>query len=382
MSQELLATAQEYPVLTLIGPRQSGKTTLVRALFPDHHYVNLENPELRLLSHDDPKSLFTNYPPPVILDEIQNVPELLSWIQVQVDAEPGLKAQFILTGSHQLRLREAITQSLAGRTALLTLLPFSLSELPHLPENRSELLLKGFMPRLHDQNIRPQRFYRDYYQTYVERDVRKLIALENQQAFELFLRLLAGHIGQELNLSSLASQVGISAPQIKRWLGVLEASFLVFRLPPFTRNYGKRLTKSPKIYFTEVGLAVSLLGLESAAQIERDPLFGNLFENLVVAEAFKQRHHAGQEPRLYFFRDHHQKEVDLLFPKGAGHIPIEIKSARTFRPEFTRGLSYFRKLSGIQEEGMLIYDGDQDWDLPEARVRNFRTAFSDPFWSR
>ncbi|HAK45868.1 MAG TPA: AAA family ATPase [Spirochaeta sp.] len=371
---ELLRTAGEYPVITIIGPRQSGKTTLAKMCFPNYSYVNLENPEHRSLAINDPKTFLKMYPSPVIIDEIQNVPELLSWIQVLVDEYPQKKAMFVLTGSHQLSLREAVSQSLAGRTAILTLLPFALSEMnsDYIKSERTALLINGFMPRLHDQNIRPHRYYRDYFQTYVERDVRKLIAIENQQAFELFMKLLAGRVGQELNYNSIANQVGISAPQIKRWLSVLEASFIIFRLPPFFRNYGKRLTKSPKIYFTEVGLAVYLLGIEREEQLERDPVFGSLFENMVVADIYKARFNEGYEPGLYFFRDHHQNEVDLLLPDGTAYIPMEIKSSRTYSEDFLKSIRYFRKLTGESNNGVLIYDGELEYDSDNISIRNFR----------
>jgi predicted AAA+ superfamily ATPase len=374
---ELQATADEYPIITIIGPRQSGKTTLARNFFQDHAYVNLENPELRSLALDDPKTFMHRYPAPVILDEIQNVPELLSWIQVIVDEHPDLLGGYILTGSHQLQLREAITQSLAGRTALLTLFPFALSELnkEYIQTDRETLLHNGFMPRLHDKNIRPGRLYRDYFQTYVERDVRKLMAIENQQAFELFLKLLAGRIGHEVNYSSLAGQVGISAPQIKKWLSLLEASFIIFRLPPFFKNFGKRITKSPKIYFVEPGLACYLLGIETPEQLERDPAFGGLFENLVIAEAYKSRINAGLEPGLYFYRDRYQHEVDLLYPSGSSFFPVEIKSSRIFRSEFLKGIRYFQKISGSKQPGLLIYDGELEMDKEDAVVRNFRNVW-------
>jgi len=378
IESELEITANEYPIITIIGPRQSGKTTLAKKSFPNYNYANLENPELRTLAINDPKSFLTLHNPPVIIDEIQNVPDLLSWIQVITDENPSKKAQFILTGSHQLKLREAVAQSLAGRTAILTLFPFSLSELDkdYVLGDRSELLLKGFMPRVYDQNIRPGRFYRDYFQTYVERDVRKLMAIEDQQSFELFLKLLAGRIGQEINYSSLSNQVGISAPQIKKWLSILEASFIIFKLPPFFNNFGKRLTKSPKIYFTEVGLAVYLLGIETSGQIERDPLFGNLFENMIVSDAYKKRLNEGKDPGLYFYRDHHQNEIDLLYPTGSSYIPIEIKSSKTYREDFLKNIKYIQKLMKTEEKGILIYDGDLEIDTQNVKVRNFRNLFT------
>lgn len=377
IEKELQTVAKEYPVVTIIGPRQSGKTTLARNLFHDYTYVNLENPELRSLALEDPKTFMLRYPVPVILDEIQNVPELLSWIQVLVDENRDLAGGFILTGSHQLHLREAITQSLAGRTALLELFPFALNELgeDYRLNERETLMFNGFMPRLHDKNIRPRRFYRDYFQTYVERDVRKLMAIENQQAFELFLKLLAGRIGHEVNYSSLAGQVGISAPQIKKWIGLLEASFIIFKLPPFFNNFGKRLTKSAKIYFAEVGLACYLLGIENPDQLERDPAFGGLFENMVVAEAYKSRINAGLQPRLYFYRDRYQNEVDLLYPMGSSFIPMEIKSSRVYRSEFLKGIRYFQKLSDSDQPGVLVYDGELEMEKDEATVKNFRNVW-------
>ncbi len=374
IENELKITAGEYPVVTIIGPRQSGKTTLARKFFRNHTYVNLENPEIRGLATDDPKTFMLRYPAPVILDEIQNSPELLSWIQVAVDDDPELLGAYILTGSHQMQLRQAITQSLAGRTALLTLFPFALNELEKtdIQHEREVLIHKGFMPRLHHMNIRPGRFYRDYFQTYVERDVRKLMSIANSQAFELFLRLLAGRVGSQINYSSLSGQVGISAPQIKKWISLLETSFIIFKVPPFFHNFGKRLTKSPKIYFVEIGLASYLLGIESPKQLERDIVFGPLFENMVMAEAYKSRINNGLEPNLYFYRDRHQHEIDLLYPSGSSFIPMEIKSSRTYRDDFLNGIRYFQKISNSNQPGMLIYDGDMEMDKKEALVRNFR----------
>jgi len=378
ITAELLHCSKEYPVITLIGPRQSGKTTLVKNVFFKHSYVNLENPEIKKIAVDDPKTLLAHYPPPVIFDEIQNVPELLSWIQVIVDEKPDKKAQFILTGSHQMQLRQSVTQSLAGRTALLTLLPFSMLELSDYVNKteRSAMILNGFMPRLHDQNIRRERFYRDYYLTYVERDVRKLISIENQNAFELFLRLLAGRVGNEINYTDISNQVGISSVQIKKWISILEASFIIFRLPPYYTNFGKRLTKSPKIYFIEVGLAAYLLGIENEQQLERDPAFGGLFENMIIAEALKQRLNVGKDPALYFFRDHHQNEVDLLYTVDGNTTPVEIKSSRTYNSEFTKGIKYFQKISKTNNRGLVMYDGDLQPSTDIADFRNFRAVFT------
>ncbi|MCP4610663.1 MAG: ATP-binding protein [Planctomycetes bacterium] len=376
---ELRKAAGEYPVVTVIGPRQSGKTTLARMVFPDHTYVNLEHPEHRRLATSDPKTFLHTFAAPAIFDGIQNVPELLSWIQVTVDENPKEKGLYILTGSHQMKLRDEVSQSLAGRTALLTLLPFSLDELTTgygpVPE-RETLLLNGFLPRIHEEGIRPLRAWRDYYQTYVERDVRKMRNIENQSGFEQFLKLLAGRAGRELNLQSISGQIGVSSPTLKQWLSVLEASFLVFRLPPFFNNFGKRLTKSPKIYFLDTGLLCYLLNIETSSQLERDPLFGNIFENMVVMEFFKYRHNMGAASNLHFFRDHNQNEVDLIYPHGSNAIPIEIKSSRTWNERFAKGVAYFQKISGQKEKGIVVYDGELEFENDQCVATNFRTIFS------
>ncbi len=343
-------------------------------MFAKHTYVNLENPEVRRLAQEDPKSFFAQFKTPLILDEIQNVPELLSWVQVLVDEKPKQKGQFILTGSHQLSLREGVTQSLAGRTALLNLLPLSLAELGQKERlaSRAKLMLNGFLPRLYAEKIRPQSLYRDYYRTYVERDVRQLMQIEKQNAFEQFLRILAGRVGQELNLNSISGQIGVSSPQLKKWLSVLEASFLVFLLPPYYKNHGKRITKSPKLYMLDTGLLCYLLGIESEEQLERDPLFGNLFENMVVMEAFKHRFNQGKEHGLFFYRDNNQNEVDPLFPKGRNVIPVEIKSSRTFHESFSKGVNYFQKISKTEEKGVIVYDGDLFPETESYQAINFR----------
>ena len=369
---ELTATAAEFPVVTLIGPRQAGKTTLARMHFPDHAYANLEAPDARRLAMGDPHAFFSQFPPPVIVDEIQRVPDLLSVIQVLADSSRE-RGQFILTGSHQLRLQEAVSQSLAGRTALLRLLPLSISELgaAGIRCTRDEYIHQGFMPRLYDENVDPTRLYRNYCQTYIERDIRQMINIRRLTDFEHFMRLLAGRVGQVLNLHALAGDLGVSSTTLKEWLSVLEASHAVFRLNPYFENFGKRITKSPKIYFTDVGLASYLLGIESPAQAARDPLIGNLFENMVVIEALKSRLNAGREPELYFYRDNRGDEVDLLFRRNRQLIPIEIKSAMTFNMEFVKGITRFRKIAPTAQKGFIVYAGNLTPDLPDARVLRF-----------
>ncbi len=372
IARELAATANEFPVVTIIGPRQAGKTTLARMQFPNHAYANLEAPDIRMLATSDPHAFFSQFPPPVIIDEIQRVPELLSTIQVLADSNPQ-RGQYILTGSHQLRLQEAVAQSLAGRTALLRLLPLSISELKAtgITHTRDEFIYQGFMPRLYNEKINPTRLYRNYCQTYIERDIRQMINLRRLIDFENFMRLLAGRVGQILNLSSLSNDVGVSSTTLKEWLSVLEASHTIFRLNPYFENFGKRIIKSPKIYFTDVGLASYLLGIESPALATRDPLIGNLFENMVVIEALKARLNAGKEPELYFYRDNKGNEVDLLFRQNRQLIPIEIKSAMTFNPEFAKGIAQFQKIASSAQKGHIIYAGNLTPELSHASVLHF-----------
>lgn len=372
IAQELAATANEFPVVTIIGPRQAGKTTLARMQFPNHAYANLEAPDIRLLATSDPHAFFSQFPPPVIIDEIQRVPELLSTIQVLADSNPQ-RGQYILTGSHQLRLQEAVAQSLAGRTALLRLLPLSISELKAIciTHTRDEFIYQGFMPRLYNEKVNPTRLYRNYCQTYIERDIRQMINLRRLTDFENFTRLLAGRVGQILNLSSLSNDIGVSSTTLKEWLSVLEASHTIFRLNPYFENFGKRIIKSPKIYFTDVGLASYLLGIESPTLAARDPLIGNLFENMVVIEALKARLNAGKEPELYFYRDNKGNEVDLLFRQNRQLIPIEIKSAMTFNSEFAKGIAQFQKIASSAQKGHIIYAGNLTPELSQASVLHF-----------
>ncbi len=372
IARELAATANEFPVVTIIGPRQAGKTTLARMQFPNHAYANLEAPDIRTLAISDPHAFFSQFSPPVIIDEIQRVPELLSTIQVLADSSHQ-RGQYILTGSHQLRLQEAVAQSLAGRTALLRLLPLSISELKAtgITHTRDEFIYQGFMPRLYNEKINPTRLYRNYCQTYIERDIRQMINLRRLTDFENFTRLLAGRVGQILNLSSLSNDVGVSSTTLKEWLSVLEASHTIFRLNPYFENFGKRIIKSPKIYFTDVGLASYLLGIESPALATRDPLIGNLFENMVVIEALKARLNAGKEPELYFYRDNKGNEVDLLFRQNRQLIPIEIKSAMTFNPEFAKGIAQFQKIASSAQKGHIIYAGNLTPELTHASVLHF-----------
>ena len=374
--KEIRALAKEFRVITVVGPRQAGKTTLCKMAFPLYQYVSLEDPDVRLYAIEDPRGFLNDYRKNVILDEVQRVPQLLSYIQTIVD-EDNLKAQFILTGSHQLELGAAIAQSLAGRTARLTLLPLSMNELEQEPTARNEdlngLLLNGFMPGKYADKIGTARFYCSYFQTYIERDVSLLINLKDSTKFEKFVRLCAGRIGQLLNQASLANDVGVTANTISDWLSVLEASFIIYRLQPYYENIGKRLIKSPKLYFVDTGLAAWLLGIETSKQMQRDPLRGHLFENFVVMELLKYKLNQGKDPRLFFYRDSHGNEVDLVIQEGTDLIPIEIKSSQTWHNSFLKGINYFKALLGDRViNAMIVYGGDNNRTTENYRLRSYK----------
>ena len=313
IQKELINLSREYPVITITGPRQAGKTTLAQMTFPNYSYCNLEHPEIREIARTDPNALFKIYKTPLIIDEIQRVPQLLSFIQVIVDAKPE-KGSFILTGSHQLSLSEAVSQSLAGRTALLRLLPLSINELTSegIITERDKLISTGFLPGVYSKKLNPYKAYRNYFQTYVERDLKQLLKVRELAHFENFMRLLAGRAGQVLNLHSLSNDLGVSSTTLSQWLSVLEASFLVIRIFPYYENFGKRIIKSPKLLFTETGLVSYLLGIETPEQVSSHPLLGQLFENMVIMDAIKTRLNKGEDHNIFFYRDNNQNEVDVI----------------------------------------------------------------------
>lgn len=339
--------ASQYPVVTLTGPRQSGKTTLARAVFPRKPYVTLEDPDTRRFALDDPRGFLSSLADGAILDEIQRAPELTSYLQGLVDQDPR-PARFVLTGSQQFELMRGVTQSLAGRTTVLRLLPFTAAEVVRLHPASADQplehwLLGGFMPRIHHRRLDPSQALGDYFATYVERDLRQLAAVHDLQRFECFVRLCAGRVGQLLNLSSLANDCGISQPTAHAWMDLLQTSFIVHLLPPWFTNTGKRLIKSPKLYFHDVGLACWLLGLREPAQVRRDPLWGALFENFVVIEALKDRYNLGESAPIHFYRDASGHEVDLLLNTGGREHAIEIKAGATVNPDYFKGLRQFAK---------------------------------------
>ena len=376
ITQELLKLTTEYPVVTILGPRQAGKTTLARAGLKGYRYSNLEAPDVRELAQNDPKAYLNQFPSRTIIDEIQRVPQLLSYIQVLVDQEQE-KGRFVLTGSHQLQLREAISQSLAGRTAILNLLPLSISEMLGAGIEFSrfeEYAWHGFLPRVFDQSLRPAAAYSNYYQTYVERDVRQLIRLHDATLFEKLIKLLAGRVGQLLDYSSLANDAGVDAKTVRQWISILEASYVLFRLPPYFENFGKRVTKAPKFYFTDVGLLCFLLGIREPDQVTRDPLVGSIFENLVVIECLKSLYNRGETGDLYYFRDSNGNEVDLLWRSGSEIIAAEIKSASTFSMDLMKGLRRFQNLTARSVHPFLIYNGDPVELSDGTRVVHFKNA--------
>lgn len=374
IQNELIACAKEYPAVTIIGPRQSGKTTLSKMVFPDYEYCSLEDPSIRRQANNDPEGLLVNFTGGVILDEIQRVPELLSYLQGIIDADPT-PGRFILTGSHQPQLHHAVSQSLAGRTAMLELLPFSIDELAQYERDADsayEMIIKGFYPRLHDNKLRAGRFYASYLSTYIERDIRALINLKDLTNFEDFLRLIAGRVGQLVNYSSIANDVGVSSTTIKNWVSVLKASYVLFELPPYYTNIRKRVTKSSKLYFVDVGLAAWLLDLKTASEVQRDPLRGSLYENLLIMEVVKRILNQGEKPNLHFYRDAKGNEVDLLIPRARQFTAIEMKSAQTFQPEFILGIDHFKNAcnSDTSINAAVWYNGQRKLKYKTVDVRN------------
>jgi predicted AAA+ superfamily ATPase len=390
MIQRILATylqrdATYYPVLTLTGPRQSGKTTLAKAAFPDYTYISLEELDSRAFAREDPKGFLARFNRPVIIDEAQRSPDLFSYIQTEVDRDstPG---RFILTGSHNFLLMQEVSQTLAGRCAVLHLLPFSRTELESqtttAPETPADLfghrhsqlqcwdaLHTGFYPRIHDQRIPPEIWLSDYVRTYIERDLRTLVTVGDLERFERFLALCAGRTGQLLNYSGLASDTGISVDTARRWLSTLKTSFLVFTLPPHHRNFRKRLVKSSKLYFYDTGLVCFLLGIRSPEQLINHPLRGALFENYIVAEIAKTYLHHRRPPPIYFWRDQSGHEVDLLIESGQTLYPVEIKSGQTVSSSMFSGLKWWSQLAGLPlDQASLVYGGDEAYRRSEVSV--------------
>lgn len=361
-----------FSVITVTGPRQSGKTTLLQNIFNELPYFSLENLDIQNFAINDPVAFLNQHPNGMILDEVHNAPGLLSYIQGIVDADP--KRRFVLSGSSQFAMLRKVTQSLAGRTAVFELLPFSYSETKELSKGESldELLFNGFYPAIYAGKNIPKFLYPSYVKTYLEKDVRDLLQVKDMMQFQTFIRLCAARIGSLFNASELSNEVGVSSNTITSWLSVLQASYIIMILPPYFENTRKRFTKTPKLYFIDTGLAAYLLGIESVEQLARDKMRGNLFENFVVMEALKHRYNEGKESNLYFYRDSNQNEVDLILKNRESLCGIEIKSSMTYNSQFEKGLRQID--SGVKEKvepKAIIYAGDFENSVADIKLLNY-----------
>ena len=371
----LIRLAKSFPVVAITGPRQAGKTTLAKAVFKDKPYVSLENPDEREFAQNDPKRFLARFPNGAVLDEVQRCPALLSWLQGVVD-QRGVMGDFVLTGSAQFDLIEGITQTLAGRVGRVELLPLSSSELKaanQLPNSLSQMLIQGGYPALYDRKITPQDWFSNYVATYVERDVRQLISVRNLGQFQTFLKMCASRTGQLINLTSLGADCGISAVTAKQWLSVLETSYIVTLLRPHHSNFGKRLVKTPKIYFLDSGLAAWLMGIRSAETLETHAARGALFESWVVSELYKKRLNTGLPIDLFFWRDNTGNEVDLIIEKEKGLQPIEIKSGSTYASDWSQGLNKWQALAKNSSlEPAILYGGESNFERESLQVWGWR----------
>ena len=362
----------QYPIVTLTGPRQSGKTTLCRAAFPNKPYVSLESLDQRQFAIEDPRGFLAQFPDGAIFDEFQRTPDLPSYIQGIVD-EDSRNSLFVLTGSQNLILTNTVNQSLAGRTAMLTLLPFSVSEIENTKKNYTinNLIYSGGYPRIYDQSLEPTQALSDYVATYVERDLRELSSIHSLSEFRRFMQLCAGRVGQLLNYENLGNEVGVSGVTLKKWFGLLEATYITFSLYPYFRNISKRIIKSPKLYFYDVGLACYLLGINSPEQLDTHPLRGFLFENLVVLECLKHQLNKGKKNNLHFYRDSSGNEVDIIIEQALKPILIEVKATSTLSKSFTKGFNSFAKASNFNKlEKILVYQGESKISAYDMKVTN------------
>jgi predicted AAA+ superfamily ATPase len=363
-----------FPVIGLIGPRQSGKTTLMKSMFPEYKYINLESPDVRSFIESDPAG-FIKSQHNVMIDEVQRMPELLSYIQAAVDERQRM-GDFIISGSENLLMSEKISQSLAGRAAYATLLPLSISELMASGNEREDLygqILRGFYPAVYSRNVSPFTYYDQYVATYVERDLKNISNIRNLSLFRKFLALLAGRIGQVVNYQSLSNDVGVSPKIIESWISVLEACYLVIRLRPYHSNFGKRYIKSPKIFFTDTGLACYLLGIRDRETLSKHYLIGGLFENLCIMDIHKRILNTGSNASLYFFRDSNHNEVDLIIDTGIPQIPVEMKSSATFTPSYGKGIRDWKSVvpGSANQSGFIVYSGNDKLENADFSLLNW-----------
>lgn len=370
----------KFPVVGIFGPRQSGKTTISKITFPNHTYLNFENPGIRQFAEEDPERFLKEYENEygLILDEFQHVPQILSYLQLEVDLKkrPGY---FVITGSQNFLMNQAVTQSLAGRIGILTLLPLSIEELNKnqlLPEDVNQLILNGGYPRLYEDKFTPEEFYPSYIQSYVERDVRQLVNIESLKTFQKFMQLCAGRTGQLLNISDLCNSCGIHRKTAEKWLTILEASYIVFLLKPYWENFNKRVTKMPKLYFYDTGLATSLLDIKTTNELANSIFRGPLFESLIIADFYKQYFNHGQNPPLYFWRDKNGEiEVDCLINQGGQLKPIEIKSGETASTNYFKALNKWNEISNTNpENSYVVYGGTQNQTRSIGKLISWRLA--------
>ncbi|MDR2206415.1 MAG: ATP-binding protein [Flavobacteriaceae bacterium] len=367
--------AKKMPIISITGPRQSGKTTVAKMCFPNYDYANLENPDTLENAKSDPRSFLTGHKYGLIIDEIQLFPELFSYIQTISD-DRNNTGEFILTGSQNFLLSAKISQSLAGRVFVTHLLPLSFSELSEadFPMNHpSEYIFKGFYPRIYDKNIEPDFFYPSYIQTYAERDLRQIVNVSNLFLFQKFMRLAAGRIGQLLNYNNIATELGVDLKTVKSWFSILQASFIVFILQPHHLNFSKRLLKTPKLYFYDTGLACSLLGIKNANDLDFHWAKGALFENMIMADLQKNYFNKTTVPPMYFWRDNTGNEVDCLLDESVGIKSIEIKSSATISPDFFKGLKYYKKLNE-NSKPFLIYGGNENYVRNETQILGWKNT--------
>lgn len=374
IQKEIEEAATGFGVVSITGPRQSGKTTLCKVMFPSYKYVNLENPAVLERIMYDPEGFLAGIEGGVIIDEIQKYPELLSFIQVSVDADyrPG---KFIITGSQNLLLSDKISQSLAGRVAVITLLPLTSNELltqNYLADNIESIILDGFYPGKFTRNIKRTLFYSSYLETYIERDVRELKNITSLTDFKRFLSVLAGRVGQLLNTSNIANDIGVTNKTIESWISILEASYIIFRLPPYFVNHGKRLIKSPKIFFHDTGLACYLLGIDSKSEFETHYARGTLFENFIVSEMLKSKFNKISSSNLYFWRDRKGHEIDLLIATGSSPILVEIKAGATYSSDYIKHLEYYKNLSLKDNKSYVVYTGDKQAVVKQNQIINWK----------
>ena len=367
--------AKKMPIISITGPRQSGKTTLAKVCFPDYDYYNLENPSILERAKMDPQSFLTRHLKGIIIDEVQLFPELFSYIQVISD-ENKKDGEFILTGSQNFLLLQKIAQSLAGRVYITHLLPLSISELKNTnywQEDSNHYLFNGFYPRIYEKEINPTFYFPSYIQTYVERDVRQIVNISNTSIFQKFMKIVAGRVGQLINFNNISNELGVDQKTVKSWFSILEASFIVFFLQPHHKNFNKRIVKTPKLYFYDTGLASNLLGIQDEDSIDNHWAKGALFENLIILEMLKSNLNKGLQPKLYFWRDNTGNEIDCIEERGEDISTYEIKSSKTIQKDFFKGLNYYNKISDSKNKtSYLVYGGNDSYPLSEYSVLSWK----------